>query len=220
MFSPLFTLLTSTSHSSNQQTIHHPTVRYIFEDDDPEILTAELAQHHRDHPSEAEDTDINNGGTDRAIILDMEHTADGSGFEVVWAGSLSPDWAVTSANLSTMEGGVGGSGGGLVLKIEGVSLDSSSGTAAMGRTQSPDTELHSSEASTGRQQPNHGQSNTEEYNSLLQDFERRMAVLRKVTEAGAERQKLLREQEAMAAEASAAHFLQRPGGAQDVRQQL
>ncbi|KAK3989698.1 hypothetical protein QBC44DRAFT_326972 [Cladorrhinum sp. PSN332] len=206
VFSPLFSLLTSTSHSTNQQTIHHPTVRYIFEDDDPEELTAELAQHHRDYPHDVEDSETNDGaGIDRAVLLDMERTADGAGFEVVWASSLSPDWAVTSADVSTMAGGVDGSGGAFVLKIEGVSLDSSSSGAGAPLGQAG----HSPESSAGsaeRQQPQRPESNREEYGDLLQDFEKRMSVLRKVAEAGAERQRLLREQEAVAAEASAAHY--------------
>ncbi|KAK4162306.1 hypothetical protein QBC43DRAFT_321717 [Cladorrhinum sp. PSN259] len=206
VFSPLFALLTSTSHSSNQQTIHHPTVRYIFEDDDPEFLTAELAQHHGDYPQEGEDPEANN---DRAVILDLERTTDGSGFEVAWASSLSPDWAVTSANVGTMEGGVGGSGGALVLKIEGVSLDPSSSGAPTGQTG------HSPESSAGsgeRQAQQRPESNREEYDGLIQDFEKRMSVLRKVAEAGAERQRLLREQEAMAAETSAAHYFHGAAG--------
>ncbi|KAK1762077.1 hypothetical protein QBC33DRAFT_602165 [Phialemonium atrogriseum] len=46
-FTPLFTLLTSTSHPSQKPTLHHPTVHYIFADDDPELLTEALARHHR-----------------------------------------------------------------------------------------------------------------------------------------------------------------------------
>ncbi|KAK4229242.1 hypothetical protein QBC38DRAFT_453470 [Podospora fimiseda] len=202
-FSPLFALLTSTSHSTNQQTIHHPTVRYIFEDDDPEELTAELARHHRNQGPEGEDS---GEFVDRAVILDMDRTADGTGFKVAWASSLSPDWAVTSANVSTMEGGVDGTGAAFVLKIEGVSLDSSSFGAGGAPTGEGGHSGDSSATSAERQQPRRPESNREEYGDLLQEFDKRMAVLRRVTEAGAERQRLLREQEAAAAEASAAHY--------------
>ncbi|GAB1317326.1 hypothetical protein MFIFM68171_07536 [Madurella fahalii] len=194
-FSPLFALLTSTSHASNRQTIHHPTVHYIFADDDPEILTAALAHHHRgayEDPS-GEDDDRSGGPRDRAVILDMEPGPDGSSLEVAWASSLSPDWAVTSARVSRMEAGgdggvVTGPNGGLVLKIEGVSLEPSS-NAPMGKAGTPETELQSSGGSTGRQQQQPPAPAAEEYADLLQDFEKRMAILRKVVEAGAARQR-------------------------------
>ncbi|EGS19348.1 uncharacterized protein CTHT_0048060 [Thermochaetoides thermophila DSM 1495] len=138
-FSPFFTLLTSTSPSTNRQTLHHPTVHYIFADDDPEILTAALAQHHRSSEveggnGEAGDDDSNDdsGPKDRAIIVDVEASPDGTGFEVAWASSLSPDWAVTMARVDRMgsygDGGAAlGPGGNLVLKIEGVSIEPSAG---------------------------------------------------------------------------------------------
>jgi hypothetical protein len=120
----------------------------------------------------------------------MEPTADGSGYEVAWASSLTPDWAATSARISRMEGGNGGAvpglGGNLVLKIEGVSLEPSAGP--LGKTSTPEIEMQSSGGSTGRQQPARA---AEEYADLLQDFEKRMSTLRKVVEAGAARQRAL-----------------------------
>ncbi|KXX74282.1 hypothetical protein MMYC01_208411 [Madurella mycetomatis] len=196
-FSPLFTLLTSTSHASNRQTIHHPTVHYIFADDDPEILTAALAHHHsgayEDPSGEDDGRGSGSGVHDRAVLLDMESAPDGSSLEVAWASSLSPDWAVTSARVSRMEAGgdgavVAGPNGGLVLKIEGVSLEPSSG-APMGKAGTPEAELQSSGGSTGRQQQQQPPPAAEEYGDLLQDFEKRMAILRKVVEAGAARQR-------------------------------
>ena len=138
-FTPFFTLLTSISPSTNRQTLHHPTVHYIFADDDPEVLIAALAQHHRGLEVEGGgggtgDDDLNDdsGPKDRAIIIDVETTPDGTGFGVAWASSLSPDWAVTMASVDQMEsyGGGGaalGPGGNLVLKIEGVSIEPSAG---------------------------------------------------------------------------------------------
>ncbi|KAL2262239.1 hypothetical protein VTK26DRAFT_2031 [Humicola hyalothermophila] len=195
-FSPLFALLTSTSHSSNRQTIHHPTVHYVFADDDPEILTAALAHHHRGaYENTVEVDDDPSTPRDRAVILDLEPTVDGSSFEVAWASSLSPDWAVTSARVSRMEGNGGGGGGGgvsagpsanLVLKIEGVSMEPSSG---LGKTPTSETEFQSSSANVGRHHP--AAPEVEGYGDLLLDFEKRMAILRKVVEAGAARQRAL-----------------------------
>ncbi|KAH6623857.1 hypothetical protein F5144DRAFT_584542 [Chaetomium tenue] len=206
-FSPVFALLNSTSHASNRQTIHHPTVHYIFADDDPERLTAALAHHHGAAAS-YDDNNNSNGGEappDRGVLLDLEPTADGAGYEVAWASSLTADWAATGARVSRMEeGGAGGAtvpglGGNLVLKIEGVSLEpaavaaggaggGASGAVGKGSTSTPETEMHSSGGSTGR-----GRSApaSEGYAELLQDFEKRMATLRKVVEAGAARQRAL-----------------------------
>ncbi|KAK4153367.1 hypothetical protein C8A00DRAFT_43726 [Chaetomidium leptoderma] len=184
-FSPVFTLLSSTSHSSNRQTTHHPTVHYIFADDDPEILTAALAHHQGVAYDDSGDEGGQSDSPDRGVLLDMEPTADGSGLEVAWASSLTPDWAATSAHLSRMEGGNGAAaaelGANLVLKIEGVSIEPSSGP--LGKAPTPETEMQSSGGSAGLPQ--------EEYADLLHDFEKRMSTLRKVVEAGAARQRAL-----------------------------
>ncbi|KAK3904586.1 hypothetical protein C8A05DRAFT_31650 [Staphylotrichum tortipilum] len=192
-FSPLFTLVASTSHPSNRQTIQYPTVHYIFADDDPEILTAALAHHHGSAFEDNDEENERDNPPDRAVLLDMEPTADGSGVDVAWASSLTPDWAVTSARVSPMEGGGGGGvtvgpGGGHVLKIEGVSIEPSSGR--LGKTAASETELQSSGGSTGRQ-PQQPPPATEGYADLLQEFERRMSTLRMVAEAAMARQRAL-----------------------------
>ena len=190
-FSPLFALISSTSNSSNRQTIHHPTVHYIFADDDPAILTDALAQYHRGTPgSNGHDGGDSDGPADRAVILDMEPTPDGTSVQVAWASSLSPDWAVTSARVSRMEGSdggvVSGPSGGLVLKIEGVSIEPSMSTTE--KTPTPEADLQSSTASLGRQQLLPA---PERYADLLQEFEKQMATLRRVVEAGEARQRAL-----------------------------
>ncbi|KAK4124242.1 hypothetical protein N657DRAFT_644454 [Parathielavia appendiculata] len=206
-FSPVFALIASTLHSSNRQTIHHPTVHYIFADDDPERLTSALA-YYNGAGYDGEDGEGDSDGPspkDRGILLDMEPTPDGGsgyGYEIALASSLTPDWAVTSARLSLMEeagnssGGVaarGGLGNNLVLKIEGVSIDppsSAAGPGPMGMTPTPEMEMPSSDGSSVRQQQP-APSGGEDYSSLLQEFEKRMSTLRKVVEAGAARQRVL-----------------------------
>ena len=82
-----------------------------------------------------------------------------------------------------------GLGSNLVLKIEGVSIEPSA--KALGKTPTPpETEMHSSGGSAGRQQQQLAAA-PEDYSELLQDFEKRMGTLRKVVEAGAARQRAL-----------------------------
>ncbi|KAK3291828.1 uncharacterized protein B0H64DRAFT_435584 [Chaetomium fimeti] len=203
-FSPVFALLSSTSHATNRQTIHHPTVHYIFADDDPERLTAALAHHHGAAAAAYDDDNSNGSVPDRGVLLDLEPSTSGAGYEVAWASSLTADWAATSARVSRMEEGGGGGGGGapvpglggnLVLKIEGVSLEPSAAatpSAASGpfgkASSTSEAEMQSSGGSVGRGRP---AAAPEEYADLLQDFEKRMVTLRKVVEAGAARQRAL-----------------------------
>ena len=192
---PLFALLASSDHPSQRQTTHHPTIHYIFADDDPETLSTALAQHSldadEDEPDEQPDS-VRPG--DRAIILDMAPTSDGTGLEVAWASSLSPDWAVVSAQVSRMEGRDGGNtpaaenNPALMLKIEGVGIEPSPGTIVpWGKTPSPEAELQSSGGSGSRQPP----AGSDEYPGLLADFDKRMGLLRRVVESSAERQRQL-----------------------------
>ena len=200
-FGPIFALLTSSTHPAHRQTTHHPTIRYIFADDDAEVLTAALAQHHSRGGEElqSEDADVD-GPPERAIVLDMVPTADGNSFEVAWASSLSPDWAVVSAQVTRMEGvdgapaaGHGDRPGALLLKIDGVSVGSPSASVPLGKTTTPEADLQSSGASAQRLlQP---QQAREGYSGLLSDFEKRMTVLRRVVEVGAERQRRLTPQD-------------------------
>lgn len=165
-------------------------MHYIFADDDPEVLTAALAHHHRgaydDNDEEGESQP-----PDRGVLLDMEPTADGSGYHVACASSLTADWAVTSARVSRTEGDGGGVAAGLgsnlVLKIEGLSIEPSPGP--LGKASTSETEVQSSGGSPGRQrQPAPA---AEDYADLLQDFEKRMSTLRKVVEAAAARQRAI-----------------------------
>lgn len=83
-----------------------------------------------------------------------------------------------------------GPSGNLVLKIEGVSIEpSSSSTAGLGKTPASSNEMQSSGDSAARQQG--GAPAAGEYGDVIQDFEKRMGVLRKVVEAGAARQRAL-----------------------------
>ena len=152
---------------------------------------------------------------ERAIVLDLVPKDDGSaGYEVAWASSLSADWAVTSARVSRMEGddaaaaggggggalgddGDGGSGGAnLMLRIEGLGIEgggsgASSTTRHRGKGSSPlaagdggELQLSTASGSTSKQA-----AVEENYGLLIDEFEKRMGVLRKVVSAGEERQR-------------------------------
>ncbi|KAH8881648.1 hypothetical protein GQ53DRAFT_467271 [Thozetella sp. PMI_491] len=186
-FSPLFALLTTTQHPGQRLTTHHPIMHYVFADDDPEILADALNHHHRS-PEEGDD-DLEGGPPqDRALILDMAPDEDG-GFEVAWASSLSPDWAVVDARVTPMEGDGGTTAGGrnsppgtMMLRVEGVTIGPSSPSPT--KTATPEGDVQSPGAS-GTRQPK-----KEDYTALIEDFEKRMGVLRRVIEAGEGRQRI------------------------------
>jgi hypothetical protein len=98
-----------------------------------------------------------------------------------------------------MEGGDGGGGvavgpgGNQVLRIEGVSIEPSSGAPGpLGKKiPTPEAEMQSSGGSIGHQQQLLPAPAPEEYADLLQEFDKRMATLRKVVEAAGARQRAL-----------------------------
>lgn len=78
-------------------------MRYIFSDDDPDVLTQALAEHH-EATTVGESSTGGSGlaasnNNNRAVILDIATNDDG-GYHVAWASSLSPSWAVLDAQLS------------------------------------------------------------------------------------------------------------------------
>jgi hypothetical protein len=186
-FAPIYTLVNNTS----TRTTHHPRVHYIFSDDDPDLLTQALAQQHDANMHESSSNPaINN----RAVILDVGTDAEG-GYNVSWASSLSPSWAVLDASLSRIsppssdtESGNGANDSPkkserLMLRIEGVE----SGAMASER------ELRlSEERSGGSGSGNSGASghrDAEDYTSLVDEFEKKMSLLRKLVDAGEDRRR-------------------------------
>ncbi|KAH9892058.1 hypothetical protein F4778DRAFT_321722 [Xylariomycetidae sp. FL2044] len=191
-FAPIFTLVNNTS----TRTTHHPHVRYIFSDDDPDLLTQALAEH---------DTGIDDSSSDpalanRAMILDLEPNREG-GYSVAWASSLSPSWAVLHTQLSeisppssdedTGNSNEGGEGSGrpnrLMLRIEGIesgAIGSDSDLRISGEASKQGT---ASGSGSGSGQKDKERAGSEDYTSLVEEFERRLATLRKIVVAGEER---------------------------------
>ena len=201
--------MSSSSHSSQRQTVHHPTVHYIFADDDPDILTAALAYHHSEQDATSspdnDERGYNREPRDRAVILDMAPSSNGNGLQVACASSLSPDWAVVSAQVMRMEDQANSSSGSanaaftasspsihtgpLMLKIEGTAIEpSSSSSSGISLSATPEGDVQSSMTGKGKQAATPAPA-PEEYPTLVQDFERRIGVLKKVAEAGSERQR-------------------------------
>ena len=87
-FRPFFTLVEDPETGEN----HHPSIHYIFSDDDADFLTSALIDNHSlhtDHPQTSLDAE-------RLILLDV--AADGK--SISNAQSLSPDWQVAMAAVT------------------------------------------------------------------------------------------------------------------------
>ncbi|KAH6615420.1 hypothetical protein B0J18DRAFT_437284 [Chaetomium sp. MPI-SDFR-AT-0129] len=239
-FAPVFALLDSVSHSSKRQTVHYPTVHYIFADDDPGILSAALARHHNGSNSSGggsggsgsgdsvggyDDTGVQGGSgsrpADRGVILDMVPSPDGLGYEVTWASSLTPDWAVTSAQVSQIEGDAGGGGrggvgatglgGNLVLRVEGVSLEPESSSGFPVKASTSEVDLQGSGVSLRREPQQHRDRATPgEYTGLIHEFEKGMSTLRKVVEAATARQRVLGDGDGQFLESTKRETVHRP----------
>ncbi|KAK5713288.1 hypothetical protein LTR17_017703 [Elasticomyces elasticus] len=107
-FKPFFTLVEDVEGGEH----HHPTVQYIFSDDDPEDLTAAtLGAIDQDGTAEVEE---------RVVLLDM----DASGKQVVTASSLSPRWQALKVEMGQAPSWGSQRGeGGTMLKISGTELN-------------------------------------------------------------------------------------------------
>jgi hypothetical protein len=164
-FDPLFTLLTNTTTNATV----HPHVHYLFADDDPSILASTAPS--TDDPAH------------RALIVDLAPNRDGSaGWSVSWASSLTRDFAVTDTQLSLQphteadaddedaDPGRGAQRGSLMLRIDGVEREP------------VDPNRSDSLPSSGS-----GPIARDDVDGLLDDFRRRMGVLKKVVGEGERR---------------------------------
>lgn len=234
---PLFTTITSTIHPSNKSTTHYPTLHYIFADDDPDILTEALARHHRTADADEEPDDERPGAdqppSERAIVVDLALAPSApAGYEVVWSSSLTPDWAVVDARVNRMDGTAGSlqqSGGSrtLMLQIDGVSVESSgpqtttapsSGAKAVTAPAEGDSSVGSHGGSSTKhqtQQPH--QQPTDEYPALVEEFEKRMGVLKRVVQAAEVRRRTM--DAAEADDGAEEELTQRPSEEEVMQQQ-
>ncbi|KAI0881440.1 uncharacterized protein GGS22DRAFT_58092 [Annulohypoxylon maeteangense] len=193
-FAPIFTLVNNTS----TRTTHHPHVRYIFSDDDPDILTQALAELDTGADESSSDPTLRRS---RAMILDLAPDSKG-GYNVAWASSLSASWAVLDTQLDhipppSSDGSNDGNDGGdnsarvdrLMLRIDGIetsALGSEGGTSG-------DASRQGSGIASGGGSGHHDREKgeTEDYTNIVDKFERRMTTLRKIVEAGEERRRII-----------------------------
>ncbi|KAJ2892600.1 hypothetical protein MKZ38_009546 [Zalerion maritima] len=206
-FAPLYTLVAN----ATSDMAYHPRVHYIFNDDDENEALAQALNHaahrqqqHQQHQrihsgggnlrppfqapsrsaSGSEDS-LAHGNRDRALLLDLTRSADG-GWEVAHASSLSADWAVVSAQVSRLQEGDGSAQDdegqqSLMLKIEGVDGPGQAHHAHTGDAGA----LEGSRGSAGRA----SSTQSPEYGAILEEFEKKMGVLRQVVDAGEEKRK-------------------------------
>jgi hypothetical protein len=156
-------------------------VHYVFSDDDPGALASAAAD-----PSH------------RAIVVDLapapQHTPpdqaaegaaskDGEAWRVASASSLSPDFAVTGSQLAVQQHGAEG-GGALMLRVEGIERepvdvgpsDASGGTGG---------------SSGSLRRSGSGAGGPEDVDALLDEFHRRMGLMRRVVGEGERRREAL-----------------------------
>ncbi|KAF2484150.1 hypothetical protein BDY17DRAFT_295101 [Neohortaea acidophila] len=113
-FKPFFTLVEDPANSDHQ----HPTVHYLFSDDDPDILTSAVLDTLEAGGGSNDNSPNLRDSSERYVIVDV--AADGK--SVVSAASLSADWQAVRAELAPAPSfGEEASGGarGLMLKVSG-----------------------------------------------------------------------------------------------------
>ncbi|EPE04673.1 hypothetical protein F503_06222 [Ophiostoma piceae UAMH 11346] len=200
---PFYTIISDVTPSSSASDTYYPRVRYVFSDDDLDIISGALStppasqsrpvEPRHGPPSPAHR--IGSGLHGRSILLDLAPAADGRGYTVAWASSLSPDWAVVGTRLQPLESvsasGVTDDDDGrtIVLNIEGLGLPiaaaSSSDPSDYPRTSVTQDGRKVSSLRTDKAAPK-----VKDYGDLVRTFEMRMASLRSAVYNSEERRRL------------------------------
>lgn len=205
---PYYSLISDATKSSTSPETFYPRVRYIFNDDDPDLLTEAFSVQHRaahgvvhklHTPSESRAGTVSRNKhftvPDRALLLDLDITSDGQGYTVACATSLTEDWAVTSAKVQHLQTGTSGDVLGeegdqtMVLSIQGSGLptDQPDKAGALTATKVP---LGLDETAAPLLRNEKGTSPVGDYDTLVQSFERRMAFLHSCVARNSEEKKV------------------------------
>jgi len=115
-FKPFYALVEDTQSKE----IYHPSVHYVFADDDPEILASASMRALAPHDQQEEQAlgslpPPQPGTVERYILLDLA----GDGQTVLDAKSLSADWVTTSSSISRAPTLGGDDDGAMMLKVIG-----------------------------------------------------------------------------------------------------
>lgn len=131
-FAPFFTMIKDAETGET----YHPSTYYVFEDDEPDVLTtAALHALEAGAPNAVRDAEakaLSNGTAreeERYVLINMGQ----DGTNVAGARSLAPSWAVTNAyvrSAPTFDDGEGGDSDGFMLLVEGLSSGAPSITKA------------------------------------------------------------------------------------------
>ncbi len=105
---PFYSVISDITNSLSSPDTHYPRVRYIFNDDDPDMLSEALVPQKRRYASGGPTLDTPQLNErlvvpDLAILLDLIPTPDGREYTIESATSLSSGWAVSKARLRQLE---------------------------------------------------------------------------------------------------------------------
>jgi hypothetical protein len=200
-FAPFFTLVNDLGPAggvgtgSGEGKMAHPArVHYIFEGDEENgLLTDALVRCIDQQAGPGRNEGKGAAGRDReerVIIIDVNETGDA--VRSVW--SANPRWAVLSAeigNAPTWEGEENteegeGRGRGLMLRIEGLSAASDGDVEDVGKGKRESEGSRDGTGSLMGSGMGSGIIGEEEMQGLLESFDRKMAVLRRIVSSGEE----------------------------------
>ena len=136
-FQPFFTIVKDADTSEH----HHPSVHYVFADDDPEVITeaacyALFQQNERQVAGwpESNNTLQSQDIKEHLVLIDVEPGNGANLFHILKSHSLSSDWQILNASISsapTIDSAASERGERLMLKIEGVSARATSNAVPM-----------------------------------------------------------------------------------------
>lgn len=189
---PYYTIVSDATNSSTTPETCYPRTRYIFNDDNPDLLTdAFLSQpcaeaRESNETRRGVDSQTQLPGPDRALLVDLCLAPDGKAYAVQSATSLATDWAVTGAQLQHLQNGPSGgaseedSDPTMVLYIQGLGLPTSRrvNTKAC-PISNPLPDL--GEVSTSLPRDRNGTPIEGDYHTLVHSFESRMAFLHSIS---------------------------------------
>jgi hypothetical protein len=164
------------SRNATNNTTIHPRVHYIFSDDDDASILPGSAPPDPSH---------------RALVLDLAPATgapeedSAGGWRVAWASSLSPSFAVTDSSLSVIQQGHRDDNGSAMLRIDGVEREPVHLMRGGNGSRSGSPSGAAASGTVGK----------EDVDALVDDFQRRMGVLRRVVGQGHKRREALDEQQ-------------------------